>query len=189
MSDPVWLTVAERERLAVLLDHLVPGDPPSPGAGEAGGADYVDRLLGAFTADPPRIWAGGPFSGRHGGEASFERWLELGPVEELAWRIRIEGSRGIAEREFNGPVAGWQEIYRTGLGDLGEDFADLDRPARSARLAPLADLAELAFTHACESLYGDPAYGGNRDGAGWAAIGFAGDVQPRGWTALEVTEP
>ncbi len=40
--------------------------------------------------------------------------------------------------------------------------------------------------HACESLYGDPVYGGNRDGAGWAAIGFAGDVQPVGWTDAEV---
>jgi hypothetical protein len=189
VTEPVWLTGAEHARLTVLLDHLVPPDPPTPGAGEAGGADYVDGLLGAFTSDPPRIWAGGPFSGRHGGDAGFERWLELGPVEELAWRIRIEGSCGIAEREFNGPVTGWQEIYRAGLAALGEDFARLDRAARAARLAPLAQLAELAFTHACESLYGDPVYGGNRDGAGWHAIGFAGDVQPRGWTDHEVSGP
>ena len=189
MNGPVWLTAAEHGRLTVLLDHLVPADPPSPGAGEAGGADYVDRLLGAFATDPPRIWAGGPFSGRRGGEPSFERWLELGAVEELAWRTRIEGSRGRPEREFNGPVTGWQETYRTGLAALGDDFADLDAPARAARLASLPALAELAFTHACESLYGDPIYGGNRDGAGWAAIGFAGDVQPRGWTDAEVTGP
>ena len=43
--------------------------------------------------------------------------------------------------------------------------------------------------HACESLYGDPVYGGNRDARGWAAIGFDGDVQPRGWTDDEVTNP
>ena len=30
----------------------------------------------------------------------------------------------------------------------------------------------VAYEHACEACYGDPAYGGNRDGAGWAAIGF-----------------
>jgi hypothetical protein len=32
-------------------------------------------------------------------------------------------------------------------------------------------------------------YGGNVDGAGWKAIGFDGDVLPRGWTDAEVSEP
>ena len=118
-----------------MLDVLVPPDGLSPGAGQAGGADYVDTLLGAFTTDPPRVWAGGPFSGRHGGEAGFDRWLPLAPLEELAWRIRIEGSRGHPEREFNGPVVGWQERYRDALAALGADFADLDPDARAERLA------------------------------------------------------
>ena len=30
-------------------------------------------------------------------------------------------------------------------------------------------------------------YGGNRDRAGWRAIGFEGDVQPRGYTDDEVS--
>jgi hypothetical protein len=187
VSAPVWLTPAEHRAVAVLLDLLVPNDGVSPGAGEAGGADYVDQLLGAFTFDPPRIWAGGPFSGRHGGDAGFERWIPLGALEELAWRIRIEGSQGLPEREFNGPVTGWQQQYREALAGLGDDFADADPTVQRQRLASLTDeLRELAFTHACESLYGDPVYGGNRDRSGWAAIGFAGDVQPRGWTDAEV---
>ena len=151
----------------------------------------MDLLLGAFSFDPPRIWAGGPFSGRHGGEASFGHWLELGRVEELAWRMRIEGSQGRPEREFNGPVVGWQEQYRTGLAQLGSDFADVDSDEQAARLASRIDetFRDLIFTHGCESLYGDPIYGGNRDGAAWVAIDFAGDVQPRGWTDDEVTNP
>ena len=67
MAEPVWLTGAEHRTVTALFDLLVPADGVSPGAGECGGADYVDQLLGAFTFDPPRIWAGGPFSGRHGG--------------------------------------------------------------------------------------------------------------------------
>ncbi len=184
----VWLTEGEHRTLTALHDRLVPGDGVSPGAGDAGGADYVDQLLAAFTFDPPRIWAGGPFSGRHGGQPGFERWLELGAVEELAWRTRVEGSQGRPERELNGPVVGWQEQYRRGLASLGDDFAQVPAGEQDRRiaLAP-AGFVELAFTHACESLYGDPVYGGNRDGSGWAAIGFAGDVQPRGWTDAEVT--
>jgi len=185
-----WLTEGEHRTVAAALDRTVPNDGVSPGAGEAGGADYVDGLLGAFGFDPPHIWAGGPFSGRHGGEPGFDRWLALSPVEELAWRIRIEGTAGLAEREFNGPVVGWQDTYRTGLAALGDDFADLPPTDQDARLAAAPDeFRDLLYTHACESLYGDPVYGGNRDGAGWRAIGFDGDVQPRGWTDAEVQTP
>jgi hypothetical protein len=184
---PAWLHEAEHRAVRALFDLLIPPDGVSPGAGEAGGADYVDQLLGAFTFDPPRIWAGGPYSGRHGGEAGFENWIPLGALEELAWLIRIEGSLGRPEREFNGPVTGWQERYRAAFGVLGEDFADADPTEQAARLdATDAEFRDLAFTHACEALYGDPVYGGNRDGAAWVAIGFAGDVQPRGWTDAEV---
>jgi hypothetical protein len=187
MAGAVWLTTSEHRTVTALLDLLVPSDGISPGAGQAGGADYVDQLLGAFGFDPPRIWAGGPFSGRHGGEGRFDRWIRLAPLEELAWRIRIEGSQGLPEREFNGPVIGWQQQYRAALDRLGDDFADVGPDERSERVETTdPSFRELAFTHACESLYGDPVYGGNRDQAGWTAIGFAGDVQPRGWTDAEV---
>ena len=40
--------------------------------------------------------------------------------------------------------------------------------------------------HVVEGAYAAPEYLGNRDLAGWAAIGFPGDVQPRGYTDAEV---
>ena len=185
---PNWLTEPEHAALSAALDTVMPGDELGPGAGEAGGADFVDRVLGAFSFDPPHIWAGGPFSGRHGGAAGFDDWLPLGAAEELGWRVRIEGSLGRPEREFNGAVRGWQEVYRHGLAMLGGGFEGLDPDDRRARLdGASAEFRDLLFTHACQALYGDPVYGGNRDGAGWDAIGFAGDTQPRGWTDDEVT--
>jgi hypothetical protein len=120
----VWLTKGEHRTLRAVMDRLIPG------AGAAGAADYVDRLLGAFSFDPPRIFAGGPFSGRHGGEAGFDQWLELGPVEEIAWRIRIEGTQDLPDRTFNGPVVGWQDRYRAALATLGEDLAEQSEEAR-----------------------------------------------------------
>lgn len=150
-------------------------------------ADYIDALLGAFLFEPPRIWAGGPFSGRHGGDAGFAAFAELGPVEALAWRTRIEGSRGRAEREWNGPVIGLQERYRTALARLGHDFDELPPDEQDALLDADPDFKALLHAHACEGLYADPVYGGNRGGAGWRSIGFAGDSQPRGYTDVEVS--
>ncbi len=186
----VWLADDQRRVVEAACERLIPADPAlgAPGARAAGVVDYIDGLLGAFTFDPPRIWAGGPFSGRRGGDASFDRWIPLPPAEELAWRTRIEGSKGIPEREFNGPVAGLQERYRAELPALGTDFADLDPAEQDARLAANPQFRALLYEHACEAMYGDPVYGGNRDGVGWAFIGFAGDAQPRGYSDAEVRE-
>ena len=150
-----------------------------------GGADYVDQLLGAFSFDPPRLFAGGPFSGRKGGEAGFDQWLELGALEELAWRTRIEGSQGRPEREFNGPVVGWQQRYRDGLAALGPDFADVD--GRRAERAACTSRSTRTSASCCSSTPARPctatrSTAATATGAAWAAIAFDGDVQPRGWT-------
>lgn len=184
---PAFFTNPELAIVAAAVDRLLPPDDVSPGAAACGVADYIDTLLGAFTFDPPRIFAGGPFSGRWGGAASFDRWLPLGGYEALAWRTRIEGSQGMPDREFNGPVVGWQQRYRDGIAALGADFADLDGDEQDRRLADAPDnFKALVYVHACEGMYGDPVYGGNRDRAGWQSIAFVGDIQPRGYTDAEV---
>jgi hypothetical protein len=168
-----FLTETERTTLAAVVDRLIPPRGDHPGAAALGAVDYIDTLLDAFSFEPPRIWAGGPFSGRAGGEASFDQFHDLSRVEALTWRTRIEGSRSVPEREWNGPVRGWQEIYREGL----------------ASSEPPPSFEALVYQHACEACYGGPEYGGNRDLGGWTAVNFPGDVQPRGYTDAEVTNP
>ena len=147
--------------------------------------DYIDGMLGAFLVDPPRIWAGGPTSGRFGGVAGFAP--STGWPRSTSWPGG-RGSRdrcGIPEREFNGPVVGLQERYRAGLADLGPIL----RPRaedRTQRLRADARSPRSLYEHCCEGMYGAPEYGGNRDTVGWQAIDFPGDVQPRGYTDAEV---
>jgi hypothetical protein len=184
--DHRFLSAAEYEIVAAASERLIPATGTHPGARAGGAAAYIDRLLGAFAVDPPLVFAGGPFSGRAGGAASFAAFMPLSRLEELAWRTRIEGSHGIAEREFNGPVVGWQERYREGLGTLGTDFATVDGAEQDRRLAAHREFRDLLYEHTCEGLYGAPEYGGNPDTVVWAAIGFPGDVQPRGYTDDEV---
>jgi hypothetical protein len=184
---PAFLTDDEYRTLIGACERLIPAVDGHPGAAALGVADYIDGLLGAFTADPPRIWAGGPFSGRAGGEAHFAEFLPLSRAEELAWRTRIEGSRGDPAREFNGPVVGWQAQYRDGLAALGRDFADQPPDEQDRRLGAHSVFKQVLYRHACEGAYSAPEYGGNRDTAGWRAIGFPGDVQPRGYSDDEVS--
>lgn len=185
---PAFFSEAERAVVAAAVDRLIPPDDAGcPGAAAAGVPDYIDTFLGAFGFDPPRIFAGGPYSGRWGGDASFDNWLPLGPMEELAWRTRIEGSNGRPEREFNGAVVGLQQIYRDGITALGSDFADVDGEEQDTRLAALPEFKKRLYQHACEGMYGDPVYGGNRDEVGWKMIGWVGDIQPRGYTDVEVS--
>lgn len=181
--------------LSALFDALVPGPG---GAADAGAAWYLDQLLGAFTVDPPRIYAGGPYSGRHGGAASFEHFQRLTRVEALRWAIAIEGSRGLPEREFAGPVVGLVDRYTAGLAALndaaqasaGSTFAALDAVARATLLFSADEaFVALAYGHAVEGTYGDPAYGANKDGIGWSTIDFEGDRQPRGYTAAQMSRP
>ena len=184
---PVWFSEKDYAILGAACARLLPSHEDAPGAVEAGVPEYIDTLLGAFAFDPPRIWAGGPTSGRMGGEARFGDFIPLSRLDELAWRMRIEGSQGLAEREFNGPVVGWQEMYRAGLAALGDDFARVDGAEQRRRLEADTTFCDLLYGHCCEGMYGAPEYGGNRDGVGWAYIGRDGDVQPRGYSDADVS--
>ena len=97
--------------------------------------------------------------------------------------------RAALEREFNGPVVGLQERYREGLATLGSDFTEVDGHEQRRRLRDDEAFCELLWGHCCEGMYGAPEYGGNRDTVGWEYIDFEGDVQPRGYTDAEVSQP
>lgn len=77
--------------------------------------------------------------------------------------------------------------YRTGLDALdaasrarhdGRGFGALDAAAQDALLAAFEEdepaFFALLWQHLLEGLLGDPAWGGNEGGAGWALIGYGG---------------
>src|SRR4051812_30869996 len=115
-----WLTDAERQILTAVVDRLIPPGADAaaePGAADAGVVDYIDMLLDAFSVAPPRIFAGGPSSGRAGGAPAYEPFLPLTRLQEIAWRARI---------------GGWQEVYRSGLAALGPDFVTAEQGRQDA---------------------------------------------------------
>lgn len=199
-----FLSAEELQSLRAVTARLVPGPPddPGPGALEVHAAEAIDLLLGAFELDPPKVHAGGPFSGRDGGSRDdFSHFVPMDRLAELAWRIRLEGSRGLPEREFAGPVVGLQQIYRSGLARLdglarargGSGFASVSGTLQDELLATKEQTVERFFTAALantlEALCGPPEYGGNHALAGWRGLHWLGDRQPRGFSAKQVTEP
>jgi hypothetical protein len=199
----VFFTPTQMKTLSALCTHYIPGPPddPDPGALEAGVPQYIDLLLGAFMIQPLRILAGGPFSMRgmlssDGIEQhdSFKDFLPLDAIEERSWRTRIEGSKGLPEREWNGVVKGWQQTYVDGLKLLDEhDFTHLSPfrknwLLRSAR-GELKEFLDVAFKHTLEGMYGAPEYGGNRNGVGWKYTRWPGDHQPMMYSNEEVSNP
>jgi gluconate 2-dehydrogenase gamma chain len=186
------VTEGRLQALRALTARLVPGPPEDqdPGALEAGAAEAIASMLDAFAQAQPAIHV-----------AQDGRVVPLDSVSELGWRIRIEGSRGLAEREFAGPVAGLTEAIEAGLalldrhaqGAHGVDFAASTAAEQDALLGAgdeeLAAFVRLAMTLTLEATYGSPLHGGNRGEVGWQAVGWPGFTEPRGFTAAEVSEP
>jgi gluconate 2-dehydrogenase gamma chain len=76
-------------------------------------------------------------------------------------------------------VAGLEAVDARARGAHGRPFEQLAPEARDAILAQLeqgddAPFFELVRRHVFEGMFGDPSYGGNRDGAGWRLLGYAG---------------
>jgi hypothetical protein len=76
-------------------------------------------------------------------------------------------------------VAGLSSLDADARAEHGRPFAELDPDQQDAvlqafELGPSAFFFELVRKHVMEGMFGDPSYGGNRDGAGWALLGYGG---------------
>jgi hypothetical protein len=88
------------------------------------------------------------------------------------------------ERALAGVYAEHAATYAAGMAAL-DGFATLSAAEQDARLRSIegTPFFELVRAHVLEGMFGDPAYGGNVDGAGWRLLDYPG---PRPvWTAEE----
>ena len=159
----VYFTAAEAAFVEAALAILIPADELGPGAREAGVAHFIDRdLAGAFGAHA-RNYRQGP-------------WAE-----------------GTPEQGFQSPLTP-RQIFRAAIADTdryclatyGKRFDDLDatlgadvlKGLESGGIALEAVPAPLFFgmlwAATLDGFFADPMYGGNRDKAGWALVGFPG---------------
>lgn len=150
-----FFTAGERRTLEALVDTILPPDA-EPGATDLGVVTYIDRFLFAFEERVPRLYAGGPFSGRNPfinyatgtpsrrrPKNAFKRFIPPTRLQSLYWRWQLVGTSGLSAAEqtlvapldaqLGGALIGLQELYRTGL-------ASLDALARTQEGKTFADL-------------------------------------------------
>lgn len=121
---------------------------------------------------------------------------------------REAGTLAYLDRALSGPYARWQGAYReavrlvnahTARNHDGRKFFELSEKEQDAVVGALekgevpgldektsdgADFFALLWAHVMEGMFSDPAYGGNRDAAGWKLVGFPGARY--GYTAEEM---
>ena len=84
---------------------------------------FVEAFLSAFDQDPPAIYAGGPFSGRHplptdpAPADSFTQFLPLTRYQRVAWQLRINGPDALDQEPFIVLSNDLKNNY-TGLADI-----------------------------------------------------------------------
>jgi gluconate 2-dehydrogenase gamma chain len=71
-----------------------------------------------------------------------------------------------------------REIYRQGLRELGDGFAQLPVDAQIQKLTAMekSRFFQMLRTHTIEGMFADPMHGGNAGLIGWQLIGYPGPV-------------
>lgn len=168
----------QRATIEAAMARIIPTDD-TPGATEAGAAEFVDRYLAGLGC----IYAKPDGSG-------FE---ELTGKRSEAWQRRIDRIRAVY-------VAGIADLDRRGRAAFDSVFVDLDSAQQDGILRQLdpgsavlpgdvggespplqqtkaeidLDFFPLLCLHTRQGFYADPIYGGNRGRVGWDTIGFPG---------------
>jgi gluconate 2-dehydrogenase gamma chain len=116
------------------------------------------------------------------------------PSEEGSPGAREAGVTEYIDRSLSGFMRDLQPVYREGLAELeafavggfGAAYLELDDEAQRVIVGRLDELSgthpdaflgqfyRIVREHTVQGFFGDPAYGGNRDLAGWKLVGFPG---------------
>jgi gluconate 2-dehydrogenase gamma chain len=165
--DPsVWkfLTPEEVSAVEALVERLIPADPQTPGAKEAGCATFIDaQLAGAFGA-AQGLYMQGPFA-----QGTPQQGLQAQATPAETYRTALKSLDSYVRAHFGGKnfaalASADQDAVLTGLehGTIVLDAVESKR------------FFELLLQNTMEGFFADPLYGGNRNMVGWKMLGFPG---------------
>ncbi len=160
---PLVLTATEADFIAAAADTIIPADELSPSGSECGIVTFIDRQLASAWGGGAKMYRAGPFvrgKPEQGYQLSLTplEFFQVGIAEANAWSVRANG------KEFDRLSQAERATALKAMEDGKADFRGLPSRAFFAQL--------LALT--MQGFFSDPIYGGNRNKASWAMLGFPG---------------
>ncbi|HEY4134989.1 MAG TPA: gluconate 2-dehydrogenase subunit 3 family protein [Alphaproteobacteria bacterium] len=164
LSGWYFLTEMEGAAVAAIADRLIPPDESGPGGKMAGCANFIDRQLAGSYGAAERFYMRPPFAAgtpQQGTQSQYSPAAQYrrGLAALDRYCRETMGGKGFAEQSATD-----QDKLLTAMEKGEAKFSDVD-----AR-----EFFELVLQNAMEGYFADPVYGGNKDMAGWKAIGFPG---------------
>ncbi len=178
-----FFTTGMARTVGAIAEQYWPTTDASPGAIEAGVVTYIDRALAGAYVDYQNMYRAGlvwlDAASQDNMEANFAN-LEPAQQLELLTGIfdeTITDATAIVTAEQTGGVP--VEPVATPMVDEGGAVEDDGKGGVIAggsgpQTATLLGFLNVVRTHTMEGLFSDPVHGGNRDFAGWAAVGYPG---------------
>jgi gluconate 2-dehydrogenase gamma chain len=161
-----FFNLDEAAFVEALVDHMIPSDEISPKGTDLGVNVYIDRALAGAWGKGERLYMQGPWKS---GAPSQGYQLPLTPAQ--LYRAGIEATNAYCVKtygkSFDRIEAAQREAVLTGLSTARISF-DNGLPVRV--------FWTTLYQTVVEGIYSDPIYGGNRNKAGWAIIGFPGII-------------
>jgi gluconate 2-dehydrogenase gamma chain len=161
-----FLNLDEAAFVEALVDHMVPADEISPKGTDLGVNVYIDRALAGAWGKGERLYMQGPWKL---GAPSQGYQLPLTPAQLYRAGIAATNAHCLKAygKTFDRIEPAQRQEVLTGLSTAKISF-DSGLPVRV--------FWTTLYQTVVEGMYSDPIYGGNRNKAGWAIIGFPGVI-------------
>ena len=161
-----FLNPEEGAFVEALVDHMVPADDLTPKGTDIGINVYIDRALAGAWGKGDRLYMQGPWKQ---GAPSQVYQLPLTPAQLYRAGIAATNAHCLKAygKTFDRIEPAQRQEVLIGLSTAKISF-DSGLPVRV--------FWTTLYQTAIEGMYSDPIYGGNRNKAGWAIIGFPGII-------------
>lgn len=185
----IFLTTPMANTVGAIAEQYWPTTEASAGALDAGVVNYIDRALAGPYSSFQNVYRVGlgwiDALSQQEYEANFAS-LEAAQQLELLTAVFDESlSYPAADAEASAtPVAGATPIVAPDVvatPDVDEGGATVDdgkgtliAGATGPQTSSLLGFLNIVRAHTMEGLFSDPAHGGNREFAGWSAVGYPG---------------
>lgn len=160
----LFFTEPEAAFVTAAADRLIPADDQWPGASQAGVVDFIDRQLAGSYGAGYRLYLQGPWR-----EGTPQQGYQLPYTPAELYRAALGDLNQVVAEKF-----GNRRLADLSAQQQDDFLKDLELGRVTLRAVPGPVFFETLLANVIEGFFSDPAYGGNRNMAGWRMVGFPG---------------